>query len=257
MPFCPKCGFEISLEDSFCYRCGSRVKKNLEMEDKIGDRINNFPNEQVFSEDPSIAEDSAKTEDPSIATDNSEKFSVEWKKNLGQENFLKIIKRNIKHIFFDNTEKLSKNRKIINTILLFLIFGVAVWTIAPYLESVKISLGENNSLLANGQCKYRLDAQNIAITEARLFLENNTNSSMEILITNSKDKDVVVESIAKTYEFRFDNKGDTESQKTSQIIPAGKTLKLSFSVREEPYIIGLEFNNCEKMKVKDWEVVTQ
>ncbi|MBC8501052.1 MAG: zinc ribbon domain-containing protein [Nanoarchaeota archaeon] len=213
MPFCSKCGFQADVDDSFCARCGAEIKYKGE---------------------------------------KGEEFSVDWRKKTRKkkDSFWSIFSQSLRHTFFDSEQKLSKKRKIINIIILIAILAVAISIISPYLDSVKINIGEPT--INNGECRYRLDARQISISEVKFFPENLT---MEMLITNNKDEDIVIETLAKTYEFRFDNKGDTEVEIVSMNVPSGKTLKLSFSVRKEPYILGLEFSNCEKAKVSDWDTI--
>ncbi|NQU98531.1 zinc-ribbon domain-containing protein [Candidatus Woesearchaeota archaeon] len=215
MPFCSKCGFQVDDEDDFCGRCGAEIKYKGE---------------------------------------KGEEFSVDWRKKSKGKNdsFWSIAKQSLRHTFFDSEQKLSKKRKIINTVILIAILAVAVSILAPKLDSMKISIGDQNPA-QNGECRYRLDARQISITGAKFFSENMT---MEMLITNNKEQDLVIETLAKTYEFRFDNKGDTDVEPVAMVVPAGKTLKMTFSVRKEPHILGLEFSNCEKAKVSDWEIVS-
>ncbi|MBU0471803.1 MAG: zinc ribbon domain-containing protein [Nanoarchaeota archaeon] len=209
MAFCSKCGFQADIDDSFCARCGAELKH---------------------------------------VENNEEAEFVDWRKKTTteKESFWSILKQSFRHTFFDNDEKLPRKRIILNTIILIAILGVAVWILAPYLDTITFSIGTNN----NQGCRYRLDAQDIVISGAKFFQDNMT---MELLITNSKPDDIVIETLAKTYEFKFDNSGDTDVDDVSMVVPSGRTLKLHFDVRKEPYILGLEFSGCEKLKVSDWE----
>ncbi|MBU1269353.1 MAG: hypothetical protein KJ583_06710 [Nanoarchaeota archaeon] len=169
------------------------------------------------------------------------------------KSFWHISKQSLKHVFFDGETKISKNRKIVNVVLGILIIIIALWIITPYLNNIKISIGENGQVIENGQCKYRLDALGVIFSDVKLFSDE---LKMEVLITNDKDKDVVLESVVKTYEFRFDNAGDTEIEVIEKVIPHGETINLTFSVKEEPYILGFDFSNCEKKKVSKWKIIT-
>ncbi|MFC2134422.1 hypothetical protein ACFLTH_07370 [Bacteroidota bacterium] len=211
MPFCSKCGFRVEEEDNFCFRCGDEIKFRSKLDDE-----------------------------PEWYSESKNKKSSFWS----------IMIQSLKHTFFDNDLKLSKKRKIVNGVILAAILILAVSIVAPYLDSISLSIG--NSIIQDGECKYRLDARKVYISEVS-FIEDNM--TMEIHITNQKDEDVVIETLAKTYEFRFDNKGETETEIVSMSIPSGKTLKLSFSVSKEPYLIGLELSNCEKLKITDWNIV--
>lgn len=176
---------------------------------------------------------------------------VDWK-GLGskeKDSFWNNLKDGFRHVFFDTEEKLSKNRKIINWILLVAVVAMAAWLLAPHLNT-EITIGGDSPIGPDGNCKYRLTTQDVEVTNTKFYSSNNT---MSMLITNSKSKDVVLETLVKTYEFKFDGSGESEEESVSTVIPAGNTLQLSFSVKEEPYIVGLELSNCEKVKVSDWK----
>ncbi|MBC8495568.1 zinc ribbon domain-containing protein [archaeon] len=173
------------------------------------------------------------------------KNDVDWKKKE-EESTWKTFKHGMKHTFFDTEERLSKKRKTLNLIIIILIVVIGISILAPYLDNIKFNIGGNN----NGDCKYRLDATQLSITDA---VFSSSNNSMNMLITNHKQEDIVLEKVSKTYEFRFDSKGDTEEEFVTMLVPVGRTLKLTFTVRQEPHIIGLDFSGCEKAKVSEWD----
>jgi hypothetical protein len=181
-----------------------------------------------------------------------DEHKVGWK-NKEDESFWKIFKKSIGHAFFDNEEKLSKNRKIANVIIIVLILVIGISIFGPSISSnFKLTYGKINNLNSDGSCKYRLDARNVELTDVYFSTSDLT---MNFLVVNDKKESVVVERIAKTYEYQTDNRGETEIEEINQRVPANSTLNITFSLKEEPHIIGLEFSNCEKGKISDWHVL--
>jgi len=236
MPFCSNCGFEVSSDDNFCVKCGHKLKK-----------VPLQPNSQEnLSNKEPLKSNTGKQEN--LDKDSSKEHFVDWRHLEEKDTTKKIIKKAFLHTFSDS-DKL--NIKLVNIILGALIFAMIVWISLPYLNAT-INIGQDASHTADGSCRYRLEAPNIFVTNTTFNADNKT---MSLTITNDQNEDVILESIAKTYEFKFDNSGDTEVEDSGLLIPKGQSSEVSFLVSSEPYILGLDFSGCKKKKVSEWDTI--
>ncbi len=287
MPFCSKCGFNVSNDDNFCARCGAKSKYNPAKElgfdtDNTSQFVQDNANmnntnqnqnlEQERKQEPKQEQEANNIINPKLKKkvienpsdnnddfdspekDTSDKHFIDWKIHLKKEKtsiFSKVVS-SIKHSFVDE-EELSATRRMMNAFLILLIIVAAIWILSPFLESIKFGV-TNQAIGIDGNCKYRLEDNNIIITNAKF---HSSDSSMTMMITNTRKTDLVLETIAKTYEFNFDNKGNTKLEHVGEVLPAGETISQTFNLDQEPYILGLEFSGCKKKKVENWEVVTE
>lgn len=221
MPFCKQCGNNVNVNDKFCAQCGMHLEFQVQIETN--------------------------------GEESSKKHFVDWRnrEHKGKESFWQILKQSIRHTFSDNEEKLSTRRRVFNIFLGLIIIALIAWILAPGMDSIKIKVNDNQSVEKG--CVSFEESKEITITYAEF---NHYNLQFNAVIKNNQNQQITLTKIAKTYEFSLDGRGETEEEQVLMVIPKKQSLNLTFSLSKDPYIIGLYFDNCEKIKVLEWEVAT-
>ncbi len=80
-------------------------------------------------------------------------------------------------------------------------------------------------------------------------------NEMKVKLQNTRDTEVDIVRVAITYELKPDRSGETELIPLDYTMSPGKTFNLRFQMKKEPYLVGVEFEGCEKIKFTEWKMI--